>query len=276
MNSRMTDLFALDYDTLFARAQEKAAAREKLTCSPIPLIGACTTTPTCRHCRWENIKAEDETFFRKRSEEDVIRRAKTLTDLGIKRIFMPSGWMGLEIPEFFCDLVQAVKETSQKEVFGLFGAVSRNSLEMLKAAGMDGFFCGLESPNEQIYRKFRPGGDSLQDRKNTIHAAKDLGMKTWSGFLVGFGETDEDIAGALEFFKETEVGSLTIVPFTPFPHTEMWAENPANPLQWARVVAVTRLYLDKPDIFSMQEGFYAAYGHMAGINGSYVFPPGKL
>ncbi len=278
MQTRMDPdkLFALDPMVLFRQAQEKAARREKLTCSPVTVVGDCRTRPICRHCRWENLRAIDPSFLRKRNEEEILARTQVLVAAGVRRAFMPSGWMGYDLPDYFADFVRVVKENSNLEVYGLFGAINRSSLLRLQAAGMDGFFCGIESPNEAVYRSFRPGGDSLEDRKETILAASEIGLKVWSGFLVGLGETQEDIYAALAFFDEAGVDSLSILPFTPFPHTQMWGKDAVNPLYWARVVAVTRMALDKPDIFSPQEGFYADYGRLAGINGSYVFPPGKF
>ena len=158
----------------------------------------------------------------------------------------------------------------------MFYFKKRRSLVNLKAAGMDGYLCGLESPNEEIYKRFRPAGDTLTDRLTALKIAQDINLKIWSGFLVGLGETDEDISGGLETLRELDPESLSILPFTPFPNTEMWAENPANPLQWARVMASARIFLPKPNLFSDQtEGFYQGYGILGGANGFYVFPGKK-
>jgi biotin synthase len=93
---------------------------------------------------------------------------------------------------------------------------------------------------------------------------------------VGLGETDEDVTLGLDIFRELDPESLSILPFTPFPNTDMWGENPANPLKWARVMATARLFLKKPDLFSDQaQGFYKGYGILGGANGFYIFPKEK-
>jgi len=276
MNPLIRDLFNLESEELFKKAQAATAEKPKILCSPCPIVGTCTTQPTCRHCRWENTKKIDPTFQRKRTLEDILQRTKILNGAGINRIFLPSGWMGFDVPDYFLEYVSAVKQNSGAEVYGLFGSVNRNSLLALKQAGMDGYLCGIESPNEEVYRKFRPGGNSLVDRKAALYAAKEVGLKLWSGFLVGLGETISDIAYGLDFMETLQVDAVSILPFVPYPYTQMWGENPANPLYWARVLAIAALFLRDVNIFCSTEGCYGDFGRVAGANGFYVFPPGRL
>lgn len=270
MKINLAELFGLQDDDLFSQAQAIGKSLRKLRCSPMPIIGTCTTQPVCRHCSWLNLRKVYPGFSRKRTRDEIIQHTYTLNDAGIDRVFMPSGWMGYEVSDYFYDYITAVKENSKMEVFGLFGSVNKKCLIDLKNAGMDGIQCGLESPNEQVYRKFRPGGDALADRKETLYAAREIGLKIWSGFIQGVGETQKDIIGGLEFIASLEVDSISILPFIPYPYTEMWGDNPPNPLQWARTVAVARIYCKETNIFTSHETLYANYGRIAGANGKSV------
>lgn len=273
MDSVLKELFELEPEVLFHKAQEIGKSKKRIYCSPNFINDFCTTKPTCRHCKWENLKVVNHDFYGRRTIEDMKSRTKLLVEAGVNRIFMPSGWMGYKVPEYYYNCIQVVKENSDMEVYGLFGAIDKESLLNLKKSGMDGYLCGLESPNEEVYKKFRPGGDTLSDRLETLKAVKELGLKIWSGFLVGFGESEEDVAKGLEILKEFEVDSLSILPFTPFPNTDMMANNPANPFKWAKVIAVARNFMEKPDLFSDNvDGFYHSYGLLGGANGFYIFP----
>lgn len=273
MNNVLKDLFELESSFLFNRAQEIAKRKKKVYCSPNLINNFCNTKPTCNHCKWENFKTMSPNFCGKRTLEDIKARTKVLVEAGVDRVFMPSGWMGYKVPHYYYGYVQAVKENSDMEVYGLFGAIDRESIKNLKKSGMDGYLCGLESPNEEIYKKFRPGGDTLEDRLYTLKLAKEFGLKIWSGFLVGFGETQEDVAKGLEILKKMDVDSLSILPFTPVVNTNMMEDNPANPFKWAKTIAVARNYMKRPDLFSdSTEGFYSGYGILGGSNGFYVFP----
>ena len=114
------------------------------------------------------------------------------------------------------------------------------------------------------------GGDSLADRKEMLYAAREIGIKIWSGFIFGLGETQQDIINGLDFLMELDVDTVSILPFIPYPYTEMRGENPANPLQWARVVAITRIYLDAVNIFGTTERLYGNFERITGINGKPV------
>lgn len=273
----VAELFKEDSAVLFTGAGAIAGKRSLILCSPAVITGECTTTPVCRHCKWEYLKWQNPLFHRRRTREEMVARAKELEELGIHRAFLPSGWMGYRIPEYFCEYVRAVKDNCRLEIYSLMGALDKESLAALKDAGLDGCLCGLESPNERIYRQFRPGGDSLAERLETIVNAKALGLKVWSGFLVGLGETEADIIKGLTLLHELDVDSVSILPFTPYPNTAMERENPANPYTWARVMAIARLFLKKPDFFSdFTDGFYGEYGKLGGANGFYVFPGSGL
>jgi len=273
MNNIISELFNTESEALFNLAQKIGNSKIPLTCSPNILVGNCTTRPICRHCKWEYMKSRNNEFYIKRSLEEIISRTKILEKSGINRVFAASGWMGFKVPKYFYEYINAMKENSTMEVFGLFGAIGRESLTGLKDAGMDGYFCGLESPNEQLYKLFRPGGDTMRDRIVSLNTAKNIGLKLWSGFLVGFGESEEDVSGGLEILKELNVDSISILPFIPVTNTEMMREDPANPFWWAKVMAVARIYNDKPDMFSDQkEGLYSSYSQLAGANGFYIFP----
>ena len=158
MSMNIAELFDLQDDVLFLEAQTIGKRMKKLHFSPMPIIGTCITQPVCRHCSWQNKRQVSPAYAQKRTLAEIIQHTYTLSDAGIDRVFMMSGWMGYKVPGYFYEYITAIKQNSNMEVFGLFGAVNKKCLIDLKNAGMDGVRCGLESPNEQIYRKFRPGG----------------------------------------------------------------------------------------------------------------------
>lgn len=277
MSDFVAELLSAESGDLFSKAREISQQKGIKLCSPNIITGACKTEPTCRHCKWEHLKTKTTNFTGLRNKEEIASRAAELKDWGVHRMFMPSGWQGYTVPDYFCEYITIAKEVFGQEVYGLFGAIDRKSLSALKEAGMHGYLCGLESPNQDVYKKFRPGGDSLGDRIQTLADAKDLGLKVWSGFLVGFGETNEDIIRGLKILIDLDVDSLSILPFTPFPNTGMDQCNPANPFEWARIMAAARILMKRADVFSDHtDGFMGEYGRLGGANGFYFFPGKRL
>jgi len=254
-------------------AKAMASVKKQVLASPCIIDGSCKTDPQCRHCKWRGMRSNDRVPSKKRSVEQVVAHAVMLEREGVDRLFLPSGWMGYELPEDFYDYVKAVKGSIHIEVFGLFGALNRSSLEKLKDAGIDGILCGIESPNEEVYKTFRPGGDTLSSRIDNLHDARELGLKLWTGFLYGLGETEEDIKNALIYFRKLDIDSLSILPFEPFPNTEMEAHNPPNLHSWAKVVAIAKIFLGDINVFtSFGAHNMAAFGRNSGANAFYFFP----
>ena len=273
-DDRLEKLFESGSSELFSTAREMAKGKQKILCSPSIINAYCMTEPECRHCKWRSMKKERKNFTSKRSLEEVVRRAVELEKEGINRIFLPSGWMGYELPDYFYDYVQAVRNAVDTEIFGLFGAVDGLSLLRLKNAGMDGYLCGIESPNNKVYMNFRPGGDTLEKRIETLYHAKELGLKVWTGFLYGLGETKDDIKWALKMFRDVDADSVSILPFEPFPDTDMESCDPPNLYEWARVLAVTKIFLgNEVNMFvQFSNQNYHSFGLHAGANGFYFFP----
>ncbi|WIV12639.1 radical SAM protein [Proteiniborus sp. MB09-C3] len=269
----LNDIMNMPDKELFLKAQEIGLGKTRINTGPVVITGECLTQPHCNHCKWDSFKMRNNQFSQKSSLETAIERGKLMESIGVNRVFTASGWMGYTVPDDYPYYIEALKNNTNMEVFGLFGAIDKESLKILKSAGMDGYQCGIESPNENIYKRFRPGGDTLEDRLKTLHYVKDLGLKVWSGFLVGLGEEKEDVIKGLQILKDLEPESLSILPFTPYPFTNMMAENPANPLHWARTVAQAHVYIPTANVFSdMKVGFYGEYSVLTGANGSYIFP----
>lgn len=254
-------------------ARRMGPAADPVGASPVILTGACATQPPCRHCKWEHFKAVGRSaFVLDMTREQVLARAQTLVDHGVRRAFTATGWMGYRLPKRFVDHVAAIREAQPSlELYGLFGAIDLQSCRDLAAAGMTGVLCGLESPSQRVYRSFRPGGDSLADRLRSLDFARSAGLALWSGFLVGLGETADDCAYGIELLRSLEPESVSILPFEPYPDTPMAACPACDPAWLARVNAVARLALPGVAHFFADhaEPFEGAYVARLGMNGTY-------
>lgn len=273
-------LFDLSDDELFEAAHAasiRAAAIHDgvpfMKASPLILTGDCKTRPICRHCKWEHFKAESyDSFVLDRPLSELIDHAHLLADLGIARAFAATGWMGYRLPREYLDAVGAICEAEPRlELYGLFGALDRQSHFDLAEAGLTGMLTSLESPNEEVYRSFRPGGDSLEDRVRALEYACEAGLAVWTGFLVGLGETANDAVEGIETIARFEPESVSILPFVPFPDTPMASHAPTDPLWLARVNAAARIRLDHTVYFFSDHDheFDRLYAERIGINGSY-------
>lgn len=268
------ELFDLDDTELFARSKAVQCARpSSIKASPLILTGNCLTRPICRHCKWEHFKAiGKDPFILDSSLDEIIENAHVLVQRGIQRAFCATGWMGFSFPTRFLKIIEAVREAEPHlELFGLFGALNKQSHKDLKSAGLNGMLTGIESPNEEVYRSFRPGGDSLKDRLNSLEFAQEAGLVIWTGFLAGLGETRKDLVSGIELIKSYSPQSVSILPFVPFPDTPMAGHTPADLHELARINAVARISIPDTTYFFSDTygGFDVVYAPRIGLNGFY-------
>lgn len=271
----LSNLFKENSEVLFDRAMTATRSLDNVLCSPVPLTTECKMNPPCRHCWWRAMSNYNSDFQRLREPGEVIRRVAELANTGIHRILLPSGWLGYELPEWFYNYVHRVKEEIYKldtniEFFATCGPLAQNSLNSLKEAGLDGYWCGIEVPNEKLFHKVRPG-DNFKARLETLNYVTAAGLKLWSGFLFGVGETEADIMWGLELMKSLPLDSFSLTPYKQYPFVEMEQLPSANLYAWARTAAIARIYLGTVNSFTSPD--FITWGLRAGINSFLpVFP----
>lgn len=246
---------------------------DRMQASPLVLTGNCLSRPICRHCKWEHFKTISENEFAlDRPRETLIAQAHRLAECGIHRAFCATGWMGHRLPARFVETVEAIHAAEPRlDLYGLFGALDRQSHRDLARVGLAGMLTGIESPNETIYRGFRPGGDSLADRIHALAFAREEGLAVWTGFLVGLGESTRDIAEGIRILDAFEPESISLLPFVPYPHTPMADASPTDPAWLARVNAAARIALPHTRYFFSDRaaGFDEDEESRFGINAYY-------
>jgi len=264
----LAELFKENTGDLFSEAQKVARELPILLATPVAFTTVCQIVPPCRHCWWYATAQTNEGFIHTSTMEEARKKARKAALCGINRILVPSGWLGSDLPRAFYDHIYAIKETISQinpriEVFATCGHINKKSLLNLKAAGLDGYWCGLEIPNAELFKKIRPG-DDLIARVRTLKDAADIGLKLWSGFLFGVGESQQDIIEGILTLEGFELDSFSLTPFKQYPYIELENYPPANLFQWAKTEAIMRLILGKINLFTSPE--FANWGFRAGVN----------
>jgi biotin synthase len=214
---------------------------------------------------WHSGSNYDADWARRYSQEELVARAVKLEESGISKTYIPSGWMGQKLPDYFYENIRAIKSKTKLKLIGFFGTASLETLQKLKDAGIDGYWTGLEVMNEATFHKVRPG-DSLQARLETLRNTRKLGLEAWSSFLLGIGEIREDIAREISFLKEVGASNVMVVNFKPSPFTRWEKATPPSPYYVAEVMAITRIVLGKINIMSFAGMGNIEWGIRAGAN----------
>jgi biotin synthase len=265
------ELLKEDAHTLFKTAREMAKGMPTKFASRAIIDTNCASTPQCRHCRWHYFETIRPGFRRVMSNEEAVAAATKAEKEGADWLFIISGCKGDELPDFFYDRIRNIKKKIKIPTNGLFGLTGKKTKTLLKQAGLDGVHCGLESPNASILKKVRPSDDP-DKRIHAISDAKEAGLKVWSGFVIGLGESPEDVARGLKLFKDMAVDAVSLSWFDPAPFTEMETENPPNHFWGAKVIAATRIYLGNIDILT---NAHPEWSFRAGGNATMAMPDSR-
>jgi biotin synthase len=224
-----------ELNKLLRKVREVCNFEEVLRTRGIRITNRCIRKPICYYCNYMN----EEIYLT--TVEEVIGRALELKNSGVDRITLVSGWLGyhnkLGIP-----YVKAIRDDSRFDDLRLsaaFGNLSKSSLLALKKAGLDQYGCNLKSVPE-ILVKIK-GNNDFEERINTLNCAREVGLDTSTGFIIGVGEDWKMLDRLLRKIKELDPYSIFMSPFEPYPNTPMESCPPAHLKRVIKAIAKTRL-----------------------------------
>ena len=217
----------------------------KLT-STVHITNKCQIQPRCKYCGFAeetSSKGYYNAFYK--SDDEILKAALSITEAHIPRVSCSGGY-GYKGKQAV-NACRIVKENTNLEILvNVGGDLTSKSIEKLAELGVDTVCCNLETINEEVFKKTKPG-DSLSQRIETCKLVCEAGIGLSSGLLLGLGESPEDRIRHLRFlgkFKTLE--EIPIMGFNPYDDTPM-ADYPPFPLkEQLKIVAVTRIMY--PDI----------------------------
>ena len=138
--------------------------------------------------------------------------------------------------------LKIVKKYTNLEVLVNAGAdLTEESIKELKKYGIDTICCNLETVNEELFKKVKPG-EELEDRIRVCKLVNKYDIELSTGLLIGIGESYEDRVEHLFYLKnELVVGEVPIMGFNPYKGTPMENHPKCSALEQAKTIAITRL-----------------------------------
>jgi len=211
----------------------------------ILLRGIVEFSNHCRNdCAYCGINCSNQSLARYRLTQDqVLASVQEIAYTGIKTVVLQSGEdAGLD-PHWLAEVVRAIKSDFDMAVTLSVGERTEAEYRLWRQAGADRYLLKIETTNPVLYHRLHPGM-SLDHRMRCSAILRDLGYQNGSGSMVGLeGQTLEDLADDLLFFRQYEFDMVGIGVFIPHDQTPL-AGRPAGDLGLAlRMVALTRLLL---------------------------------
>lgn len=230
---------------IIADLQKSHHGPVKLT-STIHITNKCQVTPKCAYCGFAAGTSPSGyyTAFHKTDDEIKII-AETIEESGIPRVSC-SGAHGYQ-GEQAVTAAKIVKETTSLELLVNVGSdLTRDSLRKIAAYGTDTVCCNLETVNESLFNRLKPG-EQLEQRVRVCRMTEDAGVELSSGLLIGIGESFSDRLDHLRYLQKFKnLGEIPIMGFNPYPGTPMEKHPACSLLEQIKTIIVVRLM--HPDI----------------------------
>jgi biotin synthase len=201
-----------------------------------------------QHCLYCGLRAENKNLQRYRmSVEEIVERAKLISNLGIKTIVLQSGEDPYYTTEIVGEIIQQIKKFDVAITLSI-GERSFEEYRIWKELGADRYLMRHETASAQLYAKLHPG-DSFENRKAHLFEIKRLGYETGAGFMVGLpGQTPYDLALDLAFLKELDADMIGIGPFIPNPDTPLKDTTGGDLQTTLRMIALARIVVPTANI----------------------------
>lgn len=176
--------------------------------------------------------------------DSVLAAAQAAKDQGAQRFCMGAAWRSPKDRDLdkLAAMIEGVKAMGLETCMTL-GMLEPQQAQRLADAGLDYYNHNLDTAPE-FY------GEIIQtrtydDRLRTLEAVRESGMKVCCGGIVGMGESRAQRAGLLAQLAQLDPPpeSVPINQLVPVPGTPLALQDPIDPLEFVRTIAVARIAL---------------------------------
>lgn len=211
----------------------------------------------CKFCAFYRRPGHEETYVLTR--EELGQKIQETLDVGGSQILMQGGvHPDLKI-DWYEEMLSWIKENYEIHIHAFspveirriaeFSDLSvKETLIRLRDAGLDSVpGGGAEILSDPVRKKIAPLKDSSDEWLEVMEIAHEIGMRTTATMMFGHVEEDTDIVEHLDRLRELQdrTGGFTaFIPWTFQPENTHLKTNKATSVEYLRVLALSRLYLD--------------------------------
>ena len=233
-----------EIETIYTAADK---IRQEMVGDVVEIRGAIEFSNYCKKsCKYCGINAENGSVKRYRmTEEEIMEVVDHLYGMGLKTVILQSGEDNLWTTERLIAIVKRIKEKTGMRVTLSVGEKTRDEYEALREAGANNFLLKIETTNRKLFEEIHPD-DDYDYRLQCSRWLKELGYINGSGNIIGLpGQTLEDIAEDILYFKEMGINMIGVGPFIPAKGSR-YENHPHGDIKLTlRAVAVTRIVCRK-------------------------------
>ena len=208
--------------------------------------GACSED--CRYCAQSSHYATDAPVYPLIDVDRMAEAAREARKNGARRFCIVTSGRGIDDA---ADLRNIAKGVEKVQDAGLspcatLGTLSLLQLQYLKDAGLDRYHHNIETSREHFPNVCST--HTFDERIEILRHARDLGLSSCSGGILGMGETMQDRISMAFTLRELDVDSVPVNFLMPVPGTPFADLTPIMPLVALHAIALFRLILPKKEI----------------------------
>jgi biotin synthase len=191
-------------------------------------IGACPED--CGFCSQSSKHASPSGEAPMKSVDQLVNGARRAFAARAKRYCMVTATRGPSSKDLdtICEAASQIKAEMNIELCASLGILNQAKAQRLVQSGVDRFNHNLET-SERYYDQM-VSTHSWKDRVATVQIAKQAGMDTCSGGIVGLGESEDDLLDLAFALRELDVDSIPV---------NFLDARPGTPLQDRPLVAAS-------------------------------------
>jgi biotin synthase len=246
---KVLELFELPFNELMFRAQQvhrKYFDPQEVELATLLSIKTGGCPEDCGYCPQAARYDTGVTAQKLLELETVLEAARAAKAHGATRFCMGAAWRGPKDRDLdhVEAMVRGVKELGL-EACATLGMLEEGQAERLAAAGLDYYNHNLDTAPE-FYNDII-STRQYDDRLNTLDRVRNAGIKVCCGGIVGMGESRKQRAGLVAqvanldpYPESVPINHLVQVPGTP-----LYGQDPLDPLEFVRTIAVARITMPK-------------------------------
>jgi biotin synthase len=226
----------------------------------------------CGYCSQSSDSAARIRKYPLKDRAEILAGAERAARAGATRYCMVLSGRGptAERTRELADLVREIKARFPIEVCVSCGLLDEAQARELAAAGLDRLNHNLNT-SARHYPAIC-STHSYRDRVRTLLAAKQSGIEPCSGFILGMGETSDDVLDVAFALRELEVPSIPVNFLVPIDGNRVVGDGSLTPERCLRALALMRLVSPRAEIRAAG----GREGHLRSLGALVLWPANSL